>query len=138
MTIPNASSANYQPKVQPYSPAQPLHTFAKSAGGSASAEGASGVSFAEVLRTKVTGLKFSAHAASRMSSRNIDLTPDLMSKLEKAVAGAANKGAHDSLILTKQCAFIVNIPNRTVVTAMDGESMKENIFTNIDSAVIAD
>lgn len=95
-------------------------------------------SFGDLLRSKVSGLKFSAHAASRMSSRNIVATPELLGKLEKAVAGAAGKGARDSLIMLKNCAFIVNIPNRTVVTALDGETMKENIFTNIDSAVIAD
>jgi flagellar operon protein len=100
--------------------------------------GKTGVSFADVFAKKVDGLKFSAHAESRLHSRHIELTQELMGKLEKAVAGAAKKGARDSLIMTGQCAFIVNIPNRTVITAMDGESMKENIFTNIDSAVIAD
>jgi flagellar operon protein len=97
-----------------------------------------GVSFTDVLRKKVDGLRFSAHAETRMASRNITLTPELMGKLEKAVSGAATKGARDSLIIMKNCAFIVNIPNRTVVTAMDGENLKENIFTNIDSAVLAD
>jgi flagellar operon protein len=99
----------------------------------------SGVSFSQILNSKIDGeLKFSAHASTRIKSRNIDLTPEIMGKLEKAVAGAANKGSRDSLILMKNLAFIVNIPNRTVITAMDGESMKENVFTNIDSAVIAD
>ena len=108
------------------------------ASGAGSAGSAQKTSFADVFAKKVDGLRFSAHAESRMVSRNIELTPELMGKLEKAVAGAASKGARDSLIMTKQCAFIVNIPNRTVITAMDGESVKENIFTNIDSAVIAD
>jgi flagellar operon protein len=94
--------------------------------------------FAGLLKTKINGLKFSAHAASRMSSRQIAMTPELMDKLQKAVEGAANKGSRESLVLLKNCAFIVNIPNRTVVTAMDGESLKQNIFTNIDSAVLAD
>lgn len=95
-------------------------------------------SFTDLLKTKISGIKVSAHAASRMSSRQIAMTPELMGKLEKAVEGAANKGARESLILLKNCAFIVNIPNRTVVTAMDGESLKNNIFTNIDSTVLAD
>jgi flagellar operon protein len=96
------------------------------------------VDFAETLRSKIDGVKFSAHASTRLKSRNIELTPEMIGKLEKAVSGAAQKGARDSLILMKDLAFIVNIPNRTVITAMDGESMKENVFTNIDSAVIAD
>ena len=97
-----------------------------------------GGAFADLLKTKIDGLRFSAHATSRMSSRQIAMTPEMMNKLEKAVDGAAGKGARESLVLLKNCAFIVNIPNRTVVTAMDGESLKQNIFTNIDSAVLAD
>jgi len=95
--------------------------------------------FSQILSTKLESeVKFSSHASTRLKSRNIDITPEIMGKLEKAVSGAANKGAKDSLILMKDLAFIVNIPNRTVITAMDGESLKENVFTNIDSAVIAD
>ncbi|NLE00864.1 MAG: hypothetical protein GX640_13435 [Fibrobacter sp.] len=96
------------------------------------------ISFTDQLRSKIDGVKFSAHANTRIKSRNIELTPEILGKLEKAVSGAASKGARDSLILMKDLAFIVNIPNRTVITAMDGDSMKENVFTNIDSAVIAD
>lgn len=94
--------------------------------------------FSEQLRSKIDGVRFSAHAATRLKSRKIEMTEEIIGKLEKAVSGAADKGARDSLILMKDLAFIVNIPNRTVITAMDGESMKQNIFTNIDSAVIAD
>jgi len=94
--------------------------------------------FGEILQHKITGLKFSAHAAARMSSRGMTVTPELVDKLDKAASGLAGKGARDSLIMMKNCAFIVNIPNRTVVTAMDGQNLKENIFTNIDSAVIAE
>ena len=93
--------------------------------------------FAAVLKSKVEELKFSAHAQSRLKSRNLSMTPQVMEKLNKAVSGAASKGAKDSLILLPTMAFIVNIPNRTVVTAMDGESIRDNVFTNIDSTVIA-
>jgi flagellar operon protein len=97
-----------------------------------------GVEFSKLLQFRIGEVKFSSHAATRMKSRSIEMTPEMMGKLQKAVDGAAGKGARDSLILLKNYAFIVNIPNRTVVTAMDGEGMKENIFTNIDSAVVAD
>jgi flagellar operon protein len=97
-----------------------------------------GKSFIDILKSKtVEELKFSSHASSRLKSRGIEVTPDVMGKLEKAVTDAENKGARDSLILVKDLAFIVNIPNRTVVTAMDGESIRDNVFTNIDSTVIA-
>jgi flagellar operon protein len=62
----------------------------------------------------------------------------MMEKLGRAVDGAAAKGAKDSLVLMKNYAFIVNIPSRMVVTAMDGNNLKNNVFTNIDSAVVAD
>jgi flagellar operon protein len=97
-----------------------------------------GSGFAELLKSKVEDLKFSAHAQSRLKSRNLVMTPQVMEKLNKAVSGAAGKGAKDSLILLHNMAFIVNIPNRTVVTAMDGESIRDNVFTNIDSTVIAE
>lgn len=98
---------------------------------------AAGLDFSNVLRSKVDDLKFSAHAETRMKSRNIEMTDEMMGKLKKAVNDAAGKGSRDSLIMLSNLAFIVNIPNRTVVTAMDGQSIKDNIFTNIDSAVMA-
>ena len=96
-----------------------------------------GTGFSSVLKAKVQGVKFSAHAQARMKSRNIAMTPDMMDKLDKAVAGAEQKGSKDSLVLLSDLAFIVNVPSKTVVTAMDGESLREKFFTNIDSAVIA-
>ncbi len=95
------------------------------------------VDFSRLMHKKVGALKFSAHAQTRMKSRNIALTNEMMSKLDKAVSGAAEKGSKDTLVLLSDLAFIVNIPNKTVVTAMEGESIKDNVFTNIDSTVIA-
>ena len=82
-------------------------------------------------------LKFSAHATKRLELRQIPLGPEQISKLAAAVDRAAAKGARESLVLMQDVAFIVSVPNRTVITAMSGENMKENVFTNIDSAVIA-
>jgi flagellar operon protein len=96
-----------------------------------------GKSFVDLLKSKTEELKFSAHASSRLKSRGIEVTPEVQQKLEKAVAGAESKGSRDSLIIVKDLAFIVNVPNKTVITAMDGESIKDNVFTNIDSTVIA-
>ncbi len=96
-----------------------------------------GISFAEVLKKKSPEVNFSAHAQARLKSRNISMTPEMMQKLGDAISGAQSKGSRDSLVLLSDMAFIVNVPNRTVVTAMDGESVKDNVFTNIDSAVIA-
>jgi flagellar operon protein len=82
-------------------------------------------------------VKFSAHALKRLESRNINFSNEDLALLNQAVDRAESKGAKESLVLMDQLALIVSIKNRTVITAVDGESMKENVFTNIDSAVIA-
>lgn len=81
-------------------------------------------------------LKFSNHAAKRMEQRGIELRSDQLAKISSAVDQAAEKGSKESLILMKDMALIVNVQNRTVVTAMDDRTMKNNVFTKIDSAVI--
>ncbi len=95
--------------------------------------------FDSVLQTTVDrglGLKFSAHAKERLALRNIDLSPEDVARMTDAVNKAAAKGARQSLLVMDDQAFIVSVTNRTVITALDGSSMKENVFTNIDSAVI--
>jgi flagellar operon protein len=95
--------------------------------------------FDAVLQTTVDrglALKFSAHAKERLSLRNIDLSAEDMARISDAVSKAAAKGARQSLLVMNDLAFIVSVTNRTVITALDGNSMKENVFTNIDSAVI--
>lgn len=91
-------------------------------------------SFHEVFSEKF--VQFSQHAEQRLLQRGIEFKPDQMAKLESAIDKAALKGAKDSLILLQDIALIVNVKNRLVVTAMDGSSMKDNVFTKIDSAVV--
>lgn len=95
-------------------------------------------SFGEVLRKEIEGqgVRFSGHAQMRMRTRNISLSEADMAKLAQAVDRASAKGARESLILMDNLALVVSIRNRTVITAVDGEHIKENVFTNIDSAVI--
>ncbi|MFD0671733.1 TIGR02530 family flagellar biosynthesis protein [Cohnella sp. GCM10027633] len=95
---------------------------------------ANGVSFKELLDRQQ--LKFSTHAQQRLEQRGIVLMPDQLNRIASAIDQAAAKGARDSLVLFKDIAMIVNVPNRTVVTAMDGNSMREHVFTQIDSAVV--
>jgi flagellar operon protein len=100
-----------------------------------------GGSFRDVLRTATvpaTGqpLKFSAHAQARLESRNIRLTSDDLAKMNAMADKAAAKGAKQSLFMMRDTAMVVSITNRTVITAVDQNSMKENVFTNIDSAAI--
>ncbi|MBD2870734.1 TIGR02530 family flagellar biosynthesis protein [Paenibacillus arenilitoris] len=90
--------------------------------------------FRDMLDAKV--LKFSHHAEVRMQQRGIHLQPESLTKIMNAVDEAESKGAQDSLIVFRDIAMIVNVPSRTVVTAMDGGQMRSNVFTQIDSAII--
>ncbi|MEE3493899.1 MAG: TIGR02530 family flagellar biosynthesis protein [Butyrivibrio sp.] len=81
-------------------------------------------------------LRFSKHAVNRLNDRNIELSAEQMQRLNRGKAEAGEKGIKESLILVDQLAFIVNVPNNMVVTAMDQTENKNNVFTNIDGAVI--
>jgi flagellar operon protein len=81
-------------------------------------------------------LKFSAHAMARLQSRNISLTSSDVSQMNAMADKAAAKGAKNSLFIVRDVAMVVSIKNRTVITAVDSDSMKDNVFTNIDSAAI--
>ncbi len=99
-----------------------------------------GISFDEALENAKSGqteIKFSKHAAGRMSERNMELTEDQMIRLNDAKNQASQKGINESLIMLDQMAFIVNVPNNTVVTALDSNDNSQKVFTNIDGAVIA-
>lgn len=87
--------------------------------------------------TDSASIKFSAHAIDRIRSRNINLGPEKLDRINQAVAKAALKGSKNTLVLLDDNALVVNVKKQTVITAMDKNMMKENVFTNIDSTVIA-
>ena len=98
------------------------------------------VSFQDVLKGTIEknsdSIKFSKHASNRLADRNIELSEEQMERLMQGANKAGAKGIKDSLVLVDQLAFIVNVPSSTVVTAMDQSETDENVFTNIDGAVI--
>jgi len=99
----------------------------------------SGTPFSEILKNKQTAsetgeLKFSKHANERMASRNIDLTDDQLERLENGAKKAGEKGINESLVMVDDLAFVVNVKNNTVITAVNNG--EDKIFTNIDGAVI--
>jgi flagellar operon protein len=120
-----------------------------SAGAPGRASDPSAPSFAEVLKSatnpteglgKAAGsepLRFSKHALARAERRGIPLDPATLSRLSEGVGRAAGKGSRDSVVLVDGTAFVVSVNNRTVVTAVGSEHMREHVFTNVDSAVIA-
>ncbi len=97
-----------------------------------------GQSFAEILEQKKIAergeLKFSKHASERLVSRNIDLSETQKERLNQAVKAAEAKGIKESLVMMDNLAFIVNVKNNTVITAVAGG--EEKIFSNIDGAVV--
>lgn len=104
--------------------------------GAAGAGSDAGDAFAAALeRSRVT---FSGHAQKRMEQRGLDLGPERMARLERAMDRAEAKGSRDSLILLDELALVVSIRNHTVVTAIDQGAGREQVFTNIDSVVIAE
>ena len=100
----------------------------------------SGPGFREALREAIAPvgqpLKFSAHAMQRLQSRNIQLTNDDINRMNLMADKAAAKGSKQSLFMMGDVAMVVSIKNRVVITAVDQDSMKDNVFTNIDSAAV--
>lgn len=101
---------------------------------------ANGVGFENLLQqeiNKTTGVKFSKHAEMRMQARNIDLSQVQKDKINNAVSMAQQKGVKDSLVILDNIAFVVNVPSKTVITAVNNNELKDNVFTNIDGAIFA-
>ena len=100
------------------------------------------ISFNDILKQKSQimiprqDLRFSKHAAGRLEERNIALYDEQMVRLNDAARKASEKGIKESLVIVDSLAFIVNVPNNTVVTALDRTDSEDNVFTNIDGAVI--
>lgn len=102
--------------------------------------GTKSVGFDNFLQQEINknaGVKFSKHAEMRMQARNIDLTQTQKDKINNAVAMAQQKGVKDSLVILDNMAFVVNVNSKTVITAVNNNELKENVFTNIDGAIFA-
>ena len=98
------------------------------------------ISFQKILQKtagseQTQNLRFSKHANERLLNRNINLSAEQMERLETGTSKAREKGIQESLVMVDNLAFIVNVKNNTVITAMDDSS--DSIFTNIDGAVIS-
>jgi flagellar operon protein len=105
-----------------------------------SAKKMTGEAFDATFRNAISderSLKLSLHAQQRLVSRNIQVTPDDWSRMEQAVDQASAMGAKESLLVVmKDQAFIVNVPSRTIVTAVDLDGLKAKVFVHIDSTVM--
>ncbi|WP_127716599.1 TIGR02530 family flagellar biosynthesis protein [Halobacteriovorax sp. HLS] len=102
----------------------------------------SGEEFKALLQDQVTqtkkehGIHLSTHAAKRLHERNLTMDSDEFFKLKDAMVKLKDKGGQDSLVITDKAAYIVDVPNNKIVTAIDKGSILDNVFTKIDSTVI--
>ena len=122
-----------------HGPVQPVVTPSVSSQKTPGGQTAFGAMLREQLAEKTQGaqqVNFSKHALERAEERGIELTPTLMDRLASSVEKAQEKGATNILAFDDSRAFIINIPYGRVITTMSQEEMKENVFTNIDGAVL--
>ena len=103
----------------------------------AQAPAATGANFAETL-ARTQDVRFSNHAQKRMETRDMQLSPDNVNRLSGAIDKAEKRGGKSSLVMVDDMAFIVNVRERLVVTALDAGHRGEGVFTQIDSVVFAD
>lgn len=91
--------------------------------------------FQSILQSNMaTALQFTRHANTRLNARDINLSNEQLKRVEGAISKAREKGIRDSLVLVDDIALVVNVKNKTVITAMSQRN--DNVFTNIDGAVI--
>jgi flagellar operon protein len=99
-----------------------------------------GPAFADVLAKSTQAAdapKFSRHALERVNQRGINVDQSTLQRLAGGMSRASAKGSNNAVVFVDKTAFVVSVPNNTVVTAVDSEHMREHVFTNIDSAVLA-
>jgi flagellar operon protein len=118
----------------PVGPSQPVAT---PAAGTTGTVPANGPSFQEVLNQQTSAPQFSRHALQRLQQRGIQLDQPTLGRLTEGVQRAASKGSRDSVVFVDGTAYVVSVANNTVITAVGSEHMQQQVFTNIDSAVIA-
>jgi flagellar operon protein len=133
------SAAPFNPALVPPGVSAPAVDRARTQPVRPSVQAPQGPSFADVLRDKTATqpVEFSKHAVQRLERRNLAVDSASLQRLQDGVDRAAGKGARDAVVLVDDTAFVVSVRNRTVITAVGRDQMKDHVFTNIDSAVIA-
>lgn len=92
--------------------------------------------FQNLLNEAQQKLKISKHASQRITQRNINISDVEWNKIEEKMQVAKSKGLNESLFLTQNAALIINVKNAIVVTALNRTEASNQIFTNIDSAIL--
>ncbi len=135
----NVDPKRIQANLSGIGPVQPISTT-KPAGKTTGIPGQfqDAVRKAASVKTDEINVTVSAHASQRLLQRGVMLDQQDLQKISTAMDQAQAKGAKESLFLMRDLALIVSVENRTVITALQGQQAKENVFTQIDSAVLID
>jgi flagellar operon protein len=131
------SSVLPNPALVAPGPTAPVQTPATPASRTADAQAPAGPSFADLLAQQTSAPHFTRHALERLQQRGITLDQPTLGRLTDGVQRAAGKGSRDSVVFVDGTAYVVSVKNNTVITAVGSEHMRQQVFTNIDSAVIA-
>jgi flagellar operon protein len=131
------SSAQHNPALIPPGAITPSPLDVAAQAQAPKADALKGPAFGDVLAEKAAQVQFSGHALQRVRRRGIEVDAATLQRLQSGVERAAGKGARESVVFVDSTAFVVSVRNRTVITAVDRDHMKDHVFTNIDSAVIA-
>lgn len=83
-------------------------------------------------------LKISKHAEKRLQDRGILINERQWSEISVKIQEAKAKGVNDSLVVLKDAALVVSAKNNTVITALDRDEAKTQIFTNINGTILID
>ena len=83
------------------------------------------------------GIRFSAHSRQRMLKRGLHFSSAQMSRIEDALTTLRNKGSRTSVVMVDGAVLVVSVTQSTVVTVVDQDGLRDQVFTKIDSAVFA-
>jgi flagellar operon protein len=81
-------------------------------------------------------LKLSSHAEKRVYSRGVNLTEYPGAELDARLGEAQRRGAKSALVMSGEAALLVNVPERTVITAFSPQDLRERVITDIDSVIL--
>jgi flagellar operon protein len=84
-----------------------------------------------------TPLVFSSHSQQRMFKRGVVFTQIQLDRLHSALKILAGKGGKTAMVMLDETALVVSIKDWKVVTVIDRCGLREQAFTNIDSAIFA-
>ena len=121
----------------PVGRAGPIQAPVTPASQTSGTQATTGPSFADLLAKQTSAPHFSRHALDRLRQRGVTLDQPTLGRLTDGVQRAAGKGSRDSVVFVDGTAYVVSVTNNTVITAVGSEHMHQQVFTNIDSAVIA-